>query len=305
MQRRSTPLSIPTLSFSGHAGFVLRGSWLKRAYDQLTVTPELFFRADAFVLLGVDRPMAQAIAFWGRVCGVFERADHAAHRATWLGDALLADQGWDPFLVTPATRWLLHWQLAARPEAALSWYFAFNLLRRGEFSAAHLAEQIAAYVRGLGLRPPAPATLSRDVDCLLRCYLRPRLDQSGAAPEDALGCPLHALDLIQRVPGQPCYRMLSGARPDLPTPLVAFAALQQARRLGRASLNFNELAYGERSPGRLFRLDEQALLGYLLAIGEATAGQAVCVEQGDARRLRWRDLDDPELDRRLLTTAYA
>lgn len=305
MQRRSTPPPIPALSFSGHAGLILRGGWLKRAYDLLAVTPDLFLRTDAFVLLGGDQPMAQAIAFWGRVCGVFERVEHvAAHRATWLGDALLADAGWDPFLVTPATRWLLHWQLAARPEAAFSWYFMFNLLRHDAFSGAELAAQIAARLCGLGLRPPAPATLSRDLDCLLRCYLRPRLDQPDAALEDDLGCPFHALDLLQRLPGQPGYRLSSGARPDLPAPLVAFAALQQARRLGQTSLAFNELAYGERSPGRLFRLDEAALHAFLRPVEQVTAGQAAYAEPDGARRLCWRDLDDPALDQWLLAQAF-
>ena len=99
--------------------------------------------------------MANAVRFWGRACGVFERTEHAAaHRATWLGDALLADQGWDPFLVTPAGRWLLHWQIVAHPERAFSWYFTFNLLRRGEFSTAQLGRQIIEHVVSLGLRPP-------------------------------------------------------------------------------------------------------------------------------------------------------
>ena len=40
--------------------------------------------------LGVGKNMAQSIRFWGRVCGVFERAEGGAeHRATSLGRALL------------------------------------------------------------------------------------------------------------------------------------------------------------------------------------------------------------------------
>ncbi len=305
MQQRSTQSTPNAFVFSGHETFILRANWLKKAYDLLLTTPDLFFREDAFVLLGVGKNMANAVRFWGRACGVFERTEHtAAHRATWLGDALLADQGWDPFLVMPAGRWLLHWQIVAHPERAFSWYFTFNLLRRGEFSTTQLGRQIIEHVQNLGLRPPSIATISRDLDCLLRCYLRPKLDQAGAPLEDALHCPLHELELIQRLPDQTSYRLLSGTQADLPAALVALAALQQSRRLGRATLAFNDLAYGECSPGRMFRLDEEALLSHLYCLEELTAGQATYSEHGGIRQLLWREPNRPLLDRDLITLAF-
>lgn len=300
------PPSNPTLTFSGHETFVLRSNWLKKAYDLLRDLPDLFGREDAFVRLGVGKNMAQSIRFWGRTCNVFERtADGAGFQATWLGTALLDDAGWDPFLVTPTSRWLLHWQIAARPEAAFTWYYTFNLLRRGEFSSAHLAEQISRFVMQQSDKTPSPATLSRDIDCMLRCYLRPDTAQLGAAVEDALHCPLHDLDLIQQLPGQPAYRLVSGAQPDLPDHLVAYAALQQTRRLGRATVAFNELAYGERSPGRVFRLDEDALLTRLLQIETISAGAATYTESGGIRQVAWRNPADPALDNTLLDAAFA
>lgn len=291
-------------SFSGHETFVLRSNWLKKAYDLLQHTPDLFGREDAFVRLGVGKNMAQSIRFWGRVCDVFERAPNgASYQATWLGKALLDDSGWDPFLVTPTSRWLLHWQIAARPEAAFTWYFVFNLLRRGEFSAPQLAQQIVETVAGRGFKPPSPATIGRDVDCLLRCYLRP--DSTQFAGEDALHCPLHELDLVQQLPAQSTYRLRSGARPDLPDGLVAYAALMQARYVGRATLAFNELAYGERSPGRVFRLDEDALLARLLRFEQLTGGRAAYSEQGGIRQLLWRAPAEQSDDRALLDAAFA
>jgi hypothetical protein len=255
-----------SLTFSGHETFVLRSNWLKKAYDLLQEHSDLFFLEDAFVRLGVGKNMALSIRFWGRACNVFERLEHGmGHQATRLGRAIFDDtQGWDPFLVTPTSRWLLHWQIVARPEAAFTFYYTFNLLRRGEFTALQLAQQIGQTVAQLGGKPPSPATIGRDVDCMLRCYLRPDAAKLGPAAEDALHCPLHELNVLQPLPGQPAYHLVSGVRPDLLDQLVAFAALQQARALGRATVAFNELAYGERSPGRIFRLDEDALLSCLL-----------------------------------------
>jgi hypothetical protein len=303
----SIALSATSLTFSGHETFVLRSNWLKKAYDLLQERPELFFLEDAFVRLGVGKNMAQSIRFWGRVCNVFKPLDRGGgHQATALGKALFDDEhGWDPFLVTPTSRWLLHWQIASRRDAAFTWYYTFNLLRRGEFTADQLAQQIVQHVAQLDLKPPSPATIGRDVDCMLRCYLRPDTAQLGPAAEDALHCPLHELDLIQPLPGQPAYRLASGARPDLPDQLVAFAALHQARGLGRATIAFNELASGERSPGRLFRLDEDALLSRLLHIETVTGGRGVYSETGGIRQVSWRDMADVSLDRALLDAAFA
>jgi hypothetical protein len=298
--------NVATLTFSGHETFVLRSNWLKKAYDLLQEFPDLFFLEDAFVRLGVGKNMAQSIRFWGRACNIFERMENGAgHRATELGMALFDDEhGWDPFLVTPTSRWLLHWQIAARPEV-FTWHYTFNMLRRGEFTALQLAQQIVQIISQLGGKPPSPATIGRDIDCMLRCYLRPDVTQLGPAAEDALHCPLHELDLIQLLPGQAAYRLVSGAHPDLPDQLVAFTTLQQCRALGRATVAFNELAYGERSPGRLFRLDEDALLSRLLRFETTTHGRAVYSETGGVRQIAWRAPDDQGLDRVLLEDAFA
>lgn len=300
-------LTANSLTFSGHETFVLRSNWLKKAYDLLQDFPDLFSLDDAFVHLGVGKNMAQSIRFWGRVCNVFERReDGAGYCTTWLGRALFDDtSGWDPFLVTPTSRWLLHWQIAARPTAAFSWYYTFNLLRRGEFSASQLAQQILHTIAQIGGRPPSEATLGRDIDCMLRCYTRPDPAQLGLALEDALYCPLYELELLQALPGQSAYRLISGARPDLPDALVAFAALQQARTLGRATVAFNELAYGERSPGRVFRLDEDSLLARLFRFETVTAGRAAYSETGGIRQIAWRTMNDEKLDRELLAAAFA
>jgi Protein of unknown function (DUF4007) len=303
----SITLNAASLTFSGHETFVLRSNWLKKAYDLLQERPDLFFLEDAFVRLGVGKNMAQSIRFWGRTCNVFERLESGAgHRASWLGEALFDDtHGWDPFLVTPTSRWLLHWQIVSRPEAAFTWYYTFNLLRRGEFTASQLAQQIVQTVAQLGGKLPSPATIGRDIDCMLRCYVRPDAAQLGLAAEDALHCPLHELDLLQPLPGQPAYRLVSGARPDLPDQLVAFAALQQARALGRATVAFNELAYGERSPGRLFRLDEDALLSRLLRFETVTRSRAAYSETAGIRQISWRAPEDESLGRALLDDAFA
>ena len=160
------PTTTSLLIFSGHETFILRSNWLKKAYDLLQKRPNLFYLNNSFVYLGVGKNMAQSIRHWGRVCGVFEVMPGASgHQATTLGRALFDDaNGWDPFLVTPASRWLLHWQIAARPETAFSWYTTFNLLRGSEFTARQVAQQVIEAASKRGSKLPSSATLERDID---------------------------------------------------------------------------------------------------------------------------------------------
>lgn len=294
------------LTFSGHETFVLRSNWLKKAYDLLQETPDLFSQADAFVRLGVGKNMAQSIRFWGRVCHVFEPTTDGGFQATALGHLLFNDaSGRDPFLVTPTSGWLLHWQIAARSNAVFTWYYTFNLLRRSEFSPDQLMQQIVQSVMQRGGKPPSPATLSRDIDCMLRCYQRPQIGQLGAGAEDALHGPLHNLDLIEQLPGQTSYHLTVGTRPTLVDQLVAYAALHQARRMRRPTVTLNELAYGESSPGRIFRLDEDALLSRLSRFDAITREQASYSETGGIRQIAWRDINDETLEETLLEDAFA
>lgn len=291
-------------TFSGHETFALRGGWLKKAYDLLADYPNLFGREDAFVLLGVGKNMAASIRFWGRVCGVFTRDEAGAYVPTPLGHALLADNGWDPYLVTPAARWLLHWHVAARPEAAFTWFYTFNLLRGGECSPNQLAEQIQAYTGEHGWKVPSDATIKRDVECLFHTYTPPDARQLAASVEDALACPLSSLGLLRQSPGQRSYYLASSPQPGLPDALVAWATLAFVRDSGLSTAAFNDLAFSPGSPGRVFRLDGDGLLSRLLALAELTDGQLVYNDQAGIRQVFWNGDDADELADALLRRTF-
>lgn len=297
-------ITAPAPTFSGHETFALRGSWLKKAYDLFVVHPDLFSREDAFVLLGVGKNMAQSIRFWGRVCGVFERGPTGALVVTSLGQALLADEGWDPYLVSPAARWLLHWQVVARPEAAFTWHFTFNLLRGGEFSGVSLGEQIRAFAAEQGWKVPSEATIGRDVECMLNCYTQPSKRQLVAGVEDALACPLSSLALVRELPGQRSYYLASGPQPTLPDALLAWATLQFVTSSDQRTAAFNDLAYAPGSPGRTFRLDEDGLLSRLLAIDTLTGGLLVYNDQAGIRQVYWTGDEPGALADALLTRVF-
>jgi len=297
------PFFTPT--FSGHETFVLRSTWLKKAYDLLQDTPNLFANEEAFVMLGVGKNMAQSIRFWGRVCGVFASGGAGAGQvATALGSALLADDGWDPFLVTPASWWLLHWQIAARPTGAFTWFYTFNLLRGGEFSTVRLASQLQTFALERNWRVPSDVTISRDVETMVHCYLRPSTKDNAMVAEDALLCPLSELGLIQAVPGERLYHLVSGPQPTLPTALVAYAIHEMLEPAQRRTISFNELAYAPGSPGRVFRLDEDGLLTRLQQLESETNGIAYYTDQAGIRQVAWEGEVGPEVALRLLERAF-
>lgn len=292
-------------TFSGHETFALRGNWLKKAYDLLCVTPELFYLDDAFAQLGVGKNMAQSIRFWGRVCGVFERsANTNEHTPTRLGHALLNDDGWDPFLVSPASHWLLHWYITARPEVAFSFFYTFNLLKGGEFTLAELNHQIQDYVTEHSFRAPSDQTIMRDTACMIDCYCRPDARRLAAAAEDLLLCPLLDLGLIQRLPGQQIYRLVSDSQSNLPDALIAFAICQMMRPAQRKTIAFSDLAYAPFSPGRIFRLDEDTLLTRLQYLRDVTGGRAYYTDQAGVRQVAWPEVNDVAFDHVLLGQAF-
>ncbi len=284
-------------TFSGHETFVLRSTWLKKAYDLLQDNGNLFSDEEAFVELGVGKNMAQSIRYWGRVCNVFEPGPAGSGlQATWLGNYLLgneADQGWDPFLVTPASWWLLHWQIATRPTAAFTWFYTFNVLKGGEFTAEQLAQRIKTYsAQYWPQRTLSDTTIARDVDCMLRCYVRPSMRES-IATEDALLCPLSELGLINALPGTRLYHLVKGPQPNLPDSLVAYAIHELLRNNRVRTIDFRDLAYGSRSPGSVFRLSEDELSIRLERLEAVSRGRAHYIDQAGYRQVAWEgDLGD-------------
>ena len=166
----------------------------------------------------------------------------------------------------------------------------------------------ARWIRSLAAehewRIPSDATITRDVECMLNCYCRPSTRQSNVIVEDLLFCPLADLSLIQSLPEQPTYRLLAGYQPDLPDALVAFAAYEMLRLANRQTISFSDLAYAPRSPGRVFRLDEDALLARLQRIHEITGGQAYYSDQAGIRQIAWSNLNDETTRDNLLARAF-
>jgi hypothetical protein len=275
--------STPTLStnpnFSGHETFAFRYAWLKKGVDGLLSDTDIFLQDTAMVELGVGKNMVRSIRHWCLATRMFEENEAKSGSRTKilglseLGRSLLLDTGWDPFLEDDASLWLIHWNLATNPGRATTWYWAFNLLKDQEFTREGLAESLGRIVEASNSRASANS-IKADVSCFLRTYVAIKRGPNSTL-EETLECPLATLGLISEIENERRYRFHNGEKPSLPQAAFCYALLDcwEKGHPGQGTLSLREIVHGEGSPGRVFRLDEDAALAYLDDLESVTQGR--------------------------------
>ncbi len=294
-------------SFSGHQTFPFRYTWLKKGIDAVIENPTIFSSEDASVTLGVGKNMVDSIRHWCRTTRLIED-DATAHRRrqfapTELGEAIFAEEGFDPYLEDPATLWLIHYLIATNTNQATAWYWAFNILRGKHFMPHVFTKEVYKWAQQQKqpLRPVSDNTLRRDVNCFIRTYCQSR--DSEAVHEETFDCPLTELNLIAELPESEGYEFQRGDKETLPNEIVTWALdtfwkdpFRENLFSGRESLSFSDLMYAPSSPGRVFRLDEDTMTIYLENLVHLTDGAFQYDETAGLKQVyRHRDLNQMEL----------
>jgi hypothetical protein len=301
-------------SFARHETFAPRFGWLRKGFTAVGNDPEVFLREDAPVILGVGKNMANAIRYWSMAFKLtIEHPKGGGSRAntaspTWEACWLLSDDGADPYLEDPASLWLLHWWLLTPRQYARcyapTWWVAFNELPSPRFAEAELAGLVTRQVRLAGWELPAPASITKDVDCLTKMYAPRKTPKEGSPGnfEDLLDCPFRELGLLEATPGKGhLWRFTGMSSTSLPPRLVAYACLDYASRhtLAAGSVTLARLASEPGSPGRAFRLREPDIAAALEEVSEFhpaititdTVGHRSLVNSGNPHDLAWEILD--------------
>ena len=218
--------------------------------------------------------MVRSIRHWCNAAGLIQAGDDRTRlEPTNLGRAIFADDGFDPYLEDSATLWLIHAQLAANANRATTWYWAFGFFNQSEFRKERFTSELLNWTEKTGLKRTSDNSINRDVDCFLRTYVPSRMTK-GTMIEDSFNCPLVELGLISDSSDGFTYQFHRGAKPSLPTPVFA-AALSRfwgSRNSSRNSLALAEIAYSPESPGQIFKLDEDSVVGYLEELENLTDG---------------------------------
>ena len=275
----------------------------------------LFTRQDAATTLGVGVNMVRAIRHWCLATGVLAVLPGSRSTAlglTALGEALLADDGFDPHLEDAGTLWLLHWQIVSNPVRGLIWYLTFTTYPEVEFSKEHLMHHAGRQLQRMDIQT-TDNVLKREIDCCLRSYLpaqsRRTKTNELADWETSVDCPLLDLEILQLTPSDGLYRFRVGPKPSLPSPVMGFALLQywKAQGLHRRTMTVDECLYQPGSPGQAFKLDENSTVAYLEQLAEISNGLIQIQETSGLRqiyfKIRPEDIDRCALE--LLEVHYA
>ncbi len=284
--------------YSGHGTFPCRYTWLPKAVLALKAKPKLFSDVDeAMVELGVGKQMVHAIRFWVQAAKVAEKNEKNDFIVTTLGDRVMGELGFDPFLEDFQTLWLIHWNFSTHRENALfAWDFLMNRWQEPEISPSHVVDVFIKEVHSTG-KKLSRVTLKEHFDVFLHTYL-PTRGIKGDILEDNLDSPLIELDLIRQVgerttDGQngkrePVYAFNRDHKPQLSQGLFVYCLndFWNTHYDREGTLSFREVASGYGSPGQVFKLPEQEIVNRLDNIEGDTSGAIRFHESVNVSQLR-------------------
>jgi hypothetical protein len=281
-----------TYKFSGHQTFVFRYGWLVKGVSLAAERPTAFSQADALVRLGVGKNMVASIRHWCEVTQLIEpyravtRSAQVSLRPTSIAQHLLLSGAWDPFLEDDASLWLIHWLLATNPSIGTAGQLLFSRYNRPDFTRREITHYLQAFAQNEGMSV-GDSVMARDVDCLIRTYAGTAGGRRQAVAEETFDCPLLSLSLVQPSPDGELYRFAIGPKPSLPAAVFAYALHDQfERRQSRTeTLSIQECLYGEASPGQVFKLDENSLVGYVEELEDCMRGSIILDETAGLKQI--------------------
>lgn len=263
--------------FSGHETFPLRYGWLKKVYDRVAETEHdtnnrvACWDDEAIARFGVGKNMVGSMRHWAKSSGITEEPALNTVKTTRLGYMLFGPHGLDPYMEHPATLWLIHWQLAARPEKT-TWFWSFSHYPAVTFNREDLIKKLERIAKDRAWSRVASTTIRNDVACFIRTYVA-RLPSGNVGHDDALESPLTELGLIKAIGRKDGFRFVRGPKLTLGNGVFIYALLDfWSRYSSAATLSFEAIAYAPGSPGRVFAFDENDVAARVALLDEVTGG---------------------------------
>lgn len=286
--------------FTGHETFPLRYGWLKKAFDAVQSAEDendivsVFAAEDAIARFGVGKNMVASIRHWANAAGIIEDGTGRS-QTTPLGRMLFDDDGLDPYMESPSTAWLIHWQLCSRPTKKTTWYWAFNHYPAISFDRDGLVRSITELVSERKWRRASQSTIRSDVSCFIRTYVS-QTPRGKASHEDALESPLTELGLIREDEDRHKFRFVRGRTASLGIGVFCYAVSEFWRAHSTArTISFETLLHEPGCPGRVFQFDENELADRLYNIEESSNGRFTWSETAGLKQIS-RDFEFDDID---------
>lgn len=293
---------LSSVQFSGHETFPLRHGWLTKAtaeiYKNSTDNRGIFSDADAIVRFGVGKNMVNSIRHWATATQIIENQNNT-WKVTELGDFLFGERGVDVYAETHSTLWLLHWKLCSTPNKSTTWYWVFNQLLEDKFEKHDLMSSLMTFCADKKISRTSDKTIENDVTCFIGCYAKKRGKAAGDDLESALG----DLNIIQPIKNGSRYVLQKGDKPTLHSAIFNFCLYEYIKSSGSSNtISVDKIVYGEGSPGRVFKLDEQSAVSRLVDIAETSNGVFEWSETAGLRQVAL--VNEPSSSIELLRPAF-
>ena len=305
-----------SFQFSGHETFPLKQLWLMKANHytnkQLQETnggqSAIFSGEKAMCELGVGKNMVSSILYWSRATGFIQEN---TTRPTKLADFIFGDYkgsiGIDPYTESIVTAWLVHWNLCSASDKCTAFWFLFNHMTKMDFSRSDLVDSIMQFLSAKEYKTSV-MSVRRAVEVCLRSYVPNLSCRSQALKEEFVEPLLGVLDLMQ-VKSRDVVSLKREERPSLSGAFFGYCLLDYWEKNGKesSSLDFTRLMHDVGSPGKVFRINENALVNYLEQMESLSNGSILWTDQAGIRTLTFKRLalSDPlKLKFSLLKKAY-
>ncbi|MEE2025362.1 DUF4007 family protein [Alkalimonas sp. MEB004] len=235
-----------------------------------------FNSAEFIAELGVGKNMLASMKHWAQACQIIEEHDASSFALTELAKKIFLHTGHDPYSEQATSTWLLHWNMARKSDRATTCYWLFNRINSGVFSKSELLQQLSSLCAEAN-KVVSRSSLTRDIDTIVRSYT-PKSELT--AIEDNADPVFGELGLINHLTTDH-YSFNRGPKSSLNLPLFLYIVLDywRASYTSDSTLSLDAIAYGEASPGRILKLDEDSIIAYLIEADDLTSG-----------RIRWSDL---------------
>lgn len=294
------------LIFSGHETFPLRQMWLKKVVDIADnngdIPKKSFSDPEKIAELGVGKNMLSSMRHWAMACRVIQEKSIGYFSITDFANRILADDGLDPYSEHPATAWLMHWKLASFGTKATTIYWIFNKINNPSFTKSELKAQLKQLCNKHD-KKVSESSLVKDVEACLRGYMPKSV---GAFEEDYADPMFGELGLISSIENGH-YVFNRGPKLSLNDASFTYALLDywKPRKAMASTLSLDELTFGESSPGRIFKLDEDSIAERIVSIGELTGKRITWSNTAGVKQLSKGDFDFDDLMEEMLRKAYA
>jgi len=285
--------------FSGHETFPLRYGWLKKAFDAAIIAEkqnkqiikDVFNNEESIAAFGVGKNMVSAIRHWAQVCGVFDIDKERELKINDFAREMLSDDGLDPWMENPASIWYFHWNLASN-YSLVTYDWFFNYWNGSVFDRDSLSKSLLEIAKDKNWTHASPLTVKRDVECFIRMYV-PKVTKSGDFDEDSIESPLTELGLIAPIRRRDVFQPRKGWKANLSVHTFIFGLLKfwENYAPNASTLSLESICYEPKSPGRIFFLDEDAIVGFAHKLSDETNGFLEWSETAGLRQVMMNKAD--------------